>query len=291
MFTSALTYKTDSFFICIARKSTGISQQSADCFRRLHLIIHGAFYLTQYLNQCLVGINENHITVLQTDIIFQPTFHDKIIDIQIGNRLSIAYHLYTAKTADFIHSARPIQSMENGREWRKRISTRHGNLTHNVHLNGTDFTQCQFYLGIGSFPRNTSIYFSELTLQIIIGFLYGLSTQINRAQILDLHSTFRRDCFTNRILGSSPNVNDNLIACTQTIIARSRYIYIRFKSKILVIKDIMPENLLGRIDFHSVQVIIPGLFTAIQPHSITAALLAGFCPQTLNALFFRVELI
>jgi len=53
----------------------------------------------------------------------------------------------------------------------------------------------------------------------------------------------------------------------------------------------MPENLLGRIDFHSVQVIIPGLFTAIQPHSITAALLAGFCPQTLNALFFRVELI
>ena len=113
MLASALAYKTDGFFIRIARKAAGISQQRTDCFRRLHFIIHRTLYLTQYLHQGLIRIDKNHITVLKTDIILQPTFHDKIVDVQICNRLSVAYNFYASKTTDFIYSACPIQGMEN----------------------------------------------------------------------------------------------------------------------------------------------------------------------------------
>ena len=85
---SILTNHAERTGIGIPRESTGIFQQCGNTFVVFHLVFHGAFHITLYANQRLVWRNNDHIAFLQTDIIIDFTFHNKIVHIDCSNRLT-----------------------------------------------------------------------------------------------------------------------------------------------------------------------------------------------------------
>ena len=137
MLTSALTDKTNGFLIGISSKTTGIFQQISDSFRRLHFVVHWTFHLSNDLHQRFIRIHNDNVAFLQAYIVIHLTLHDKLIDIKIFYSLSVTHQLYATQTTDFINTTRTVQCMKNSRKSRKRISTRNGNLSHDVYLNST----------------------------------------------------------------------------------------------------------------------------------------------------------
>ena len=178
---TALTDNADGFLIGIALETAGILQQTAGRLAGLQFIEHRALHFTQNLHQRQVGLHQNDIPVLQTDIVFHLTFQDKVIHIQVGNYLSVAHHPDAAQATDIIDATRTIQGMENGGERRQHISAGHGYLTHHIHLDGANLAQRQLHLRIGDIGRYTRVNLRKFFFQVIIGLLHGLAAQINRA--------------------------------------------------------------------------------------------------------------
>ena len=134
MLTSALTDKTNGFLVGISSKTTGVFQQISDSFRRLHFVIHWTLHLSHDLHQRFIRIHNDNVAFLQAYIVIHLTLHDKLIDIKIFYSLSITHQLNATQTTDFINATRTVQCMKNRR---KSISTRNGNLTHDVYLDST----------------------------------------------------------------------------------------------------------------------------------------------------------
>ena len=113
VFTTTLSDNRHGFLIGIARKAAGIFQQGAHRLVALQLIEHRALHLTGDANEGLIGIHQDDVTVLQTDIILQLALHQQVIDIQYGKHLLATHHLDGAKATDVVHAASTIECMKD----------------------------------------------------------------------------------------------------------------------------------------------------------------------------------
>ena len=83
----------------------------------------GRFTLPTISTKRLVGTHDNHIALLQTDIVIHLALHDELIDVQMLYRLSVTNQTDVTQATDIIHTTGTVQGMENRRKSRKCIST------------------------------------------------------------------------------------------------------------------------------------------------------------------------
>ena len=86
---------------------------------------------------------ENPEIFLQTNVILNVSFHDKLVDVDCGNVLTVTYQLDITKATYVTHTSCTIKCMEYSRKGRKRVSARLDNFTHYIDLNSTDAAQSQ----------------------------------------------------------------------------------------------------------------------------------------------------
>ena len=105
-----------------------------------------------------------------SDVCSSDLFHDKFVNIDGGDILSVAYQLNVAEAADITHTACTVKRVEDGREGRKGVGTRLHDLSHHVDLDSTDITQSQTDVGsrVGSIVQ-TVINLIQGALQIVVG--------------------------------------------------------------------------------------------------------------------------
>ena len=84
--------------------------------------------------------DDNHVTFLKADVILCVAFHDKFVNIDGGDILSVAYQLNVSEAADITHAACTVKRMEDGREGRKGVGTRLHDFSHHIDLDSTDIT-------------------------------------------------------------------------------------------------------------------------------------------------------
>ncbi len=136
--------------------------------------------------------------------------------------------------------------MEDGREGRKGVGTRLHDLSHHVDLNSTDITQSQTDVGsrVGSIIQ-TIIYFIQGVLQIVIGGRDCHTAKVDRADLLNVDGTFRRYLLANRVLARTPDINNDFITGTKTVIGGSGEIDTGFKCQVAGIEDVTSEDLIA----------------------------------------------
>ena len=159
--------------------------------------------------------------------------------------------------------------MEDGREGRKGVGTRLHDLSHHIDLDSTDITQSQTDVGsrVGSIVQ-TVIDLIQGALQIVVGGGDCHTAKVDRPDLLNIDGAFRRDLLADRVLAGTPDIDDDFITGTQTVIGRSGKVDTRLERQVAGIEDVAPENLVltgqifrSRMIFQHVGSILLSLFT------------------------------
>ena len=135
--------------------------------------------------------------------------------------------------------------MEDGREGRKGVGTRLHDLSHHVDLDSTDITQSQTDVGsrVGSIVQ-TVIDLIQGILQIVIGGGDCHTAKVDRTDLLNIDGAFRRDLLADRVLARTPDIDDDFITGTQTVIGRSGKVDTRLERQVAGIEDVTSEDLI-----------------------------------------------
>ena len=206
----------------------------------LHFKVHGALDGTLDGNQALVGRDQDNIALFQADIIVEVTLHQELIDVHPGHYLPVTYHLDVTDGARFHHSACTIQGVEGRGKGRQHIGAGVGNFSHYVNLDGSDLAQAQAH--IRAFPSQATVNLAQSLFQVFVGFVNGHSAQINRTQHIHIDAAFRRNDASKRGLVAAEDVDDDLIAGAQPVVAGSGQILARRKIQRFVTENITAIN-------------------------------------------------
>ena len=135
--------------------------------------------------------------------------------------------------------------MEDRREGRQGVGTRLHYFSHHIDLDGTDITKCQTNVrsGVGSIVQ-TVIYLIQSILQIVVSGGDCHTAKADRTDLLNIDSTFRRNLLADGVLTGTPDINDDFITGTQTVIGGSGKIDTGFKCQIAGIEDVASEDLI-----------------------------------------------
>ena len=131
----------DWLAIGISGKTSGIVYQGAHALRLLHLVVHGALYLTCNFHQAVVGTHHDDVVVAQAHVATQLAVEDVVIDINGTYEFVVAIDLDITQRTNLAGTASHVQGMEYGREGWQRIGAGCLELTHHVN----DDTTCLTY--------------------------------------------------------------------------------------------------------------------------------------------------
>ncbi len=86
--------------IGIAGKAAGIVDERLQTLARLGFVEHGTFYLALDIDQLAVGRDQNHVALLQADVVRKLAPEDEVVDIQHGEPPPVAQDLHIAERTD-----------------------------------------------------------------------------------------------------------------------------------------------------------------------------------------------
>ena len=135
-----LANNTYRLAVGVTRESTGVVDQRAHTLCRLHLVIHGALYLTGHINQTVVGTHHDDVVVTQTDIAAELAVEDIVVDVDGADQTIVAIDLDVTQGTNIVRTTSHIQGMEHRGKGGQCVGTRGLHLTHHVDGDGACLT-------------------------------------------------------------------------------------------------------------------------------------------------------
>ena len=77
---------------------------------------------------------------------------------------------------------------------------------------------------------------------MLVGLGHGHAAEVDRADFLDIDGAVGRDILTDGVLAGAPDVDDDLIARTQTVVGRSGEVHARLEGEVFGVEDVASEH-------------------------------------------------
>ena len=158
--------------IGVTREAAGIVNQRTDTLRGLHLVVHGALYLTCDVDQTVVGAYHDDVVVAQADIAAQLAVEDVVVDVDGANQTVVAVYLNITECTNVVRTTSHIQGMEYGGKGCQCVGARCLYLTHHVDGDGARLTYRQAYL-------TAAVAGSQLRADAAVGLSNGETCHLN----------------------------------------------------------------------------------------------------------------
>ena len=242
MFTTRFTNQAYFLGIGISRKAAGIIDQRPERFVALHLIVHRTLHITIDADEQFVGRNNDHIALLETDVVRKPPVEDILIEIHRGVLLAAAHDPHVAQRTDIRHASGLVEGMEYRGERREPVRSGSGDLAHDVDLDRADLTQRHPHVGDGLIARDPGIFLGKDSTDLVVGLTDGQPVQIDGADLRHHDIAFGRNLLPDIVFVDAPDVDDDLIPGAEFIILGSRQILIRFEGQRPPGKDVVAED-------------------------------------------------
>ena len=242
MLPTCFTDQTHLLGIGISRKSAGIVDQRPERFVGFHLIIHRTLHVAFDADEQFVGRNNDHIALLETDVVRKPPVKDILIEIHRGVLLAAAHDPHVAQRTDIRHASGLVEGMEYRGERREPVRSGSGDLAHDVDLDRADLTQRHPHVGDGLIARDPGIFLGKDSTDLVVGLTDGQPVQIDGADLRHHDIAFGRNLLPDIVFVDAPDVDDDLIPGAEFIILGSRQILVRFEGQRPPGKDVVAED-------------------------------------------------
>ena len=129
-----------------------------------------------------------------------------------------------------------IESVEHAGKGAEMVGARGTDLAHDVDQNGTRLTDAQLHTG-------AAVARAQAGTHTAVGGCHRHARHRDGTIVGDGHRTLRRDGQLIGLLGSTIDIDDQLVARPQDIVLGRGYVHIGLKRQQLVVEDVVTEDL------------------------------------------------
>ena len=106
-------HHTNCIGISLAAESSGEVQQAIQSLVRFHLVVHRSFDFAVDAGECVVGVNDYYITVLQTHIAVQHAVHQITVQVHLTEELVLAEDTNGTQCTFLGYATRHVQGVHH----------------------------------------------------------------------------------------------------------------------------------------------------------------------------------